>query len=184
VRLVVHWNFPDSLESYYQEAGRAGRDGETARAVLLYRLEDKRIQTYFLGGKYPRRSEAIAAWNALLREVPLGGVMSLARLGEHAEIGKKRTAVVAAQLRRAGLVELAGDGVIRRGEARDVVALTRVLDAYDRRRIEDRARLAAMMAYAQSTRCRVRMLMEYFAWPEGGDCGRCDACGDRRAAPD
>src|SRR5207237_2470378 len=40
IRFVVHWNFPDSLETYVQEVGRAGRDGKPARAVLLSRLAD------------------------------------------------------------------------------------------------------------------------------------------------
>ncbi|GAC1359211.1 MAG: hypothetical protein NVSMB3_06650 [Acidobacteriaceae bacterium] len=57
IRFVYHFEFPDSLETYYQEAGRAGRDGLPSRAVLLYRLEDKRIQSFFLAGRYPRAEE-------------------------------------------------------------------------------------------------------------------------------
>jgi ATP-dependent DNA helicase RecQ len=51
IRFVYHFEFPDSLETYYQEAGRAGRDGLPSHAVLLYRLEDKRIQSFFLAGR-------------------------------------------------------------------------------------------------------------------------------------
>ncbi len=65
IRFVFHFEFPDSLETYYQEAGRAGRDGLPARAVLLYRLEDKRIQTFFLAGRYPRPTELEAVYQAL-----------------------------------------------------------------------------------------------------------------------
>ncbi len=65
LRFVYHYEFPDSLETYAQEAGRAGRDGLPSRAVLLYRLEDKRIQTYFLAGRYPHASEASAVFEAL-----------------------------------------------------------------------------------------------------------------------
>ncbi len=57
IRFVYHFEFPDSLETYYQEAGRAGRDGLPSHAVLLYRLEDKRIQSFFLGGRYPKVEE-------------------------------------------------------------------------------------------------------------------------------
>ena len=65
IRFVVHFEFPDSLETYYQEAGRAGRDGKPAHAVLLYRLEDKRIQSFFLAGRYPRLAELEAVYNTM-----------------------------------------------------------------------------------------------------------------------
>ncbi len=65
IRFVYHFEFPDSLETYYQEAGRAGRDGLPSRAVLLYRLEDKRIQSFFLAGRYPRLEELRSVLAAL-----------------------------------------------------------------------------------------------------------------------
>ena len=52
IRFVVHYNVPGSLEAYYQEAGRAGRDGAPARCVLFFRLEDRRIHRYFIGSRY------------------------------------------------------------------------------------------------------------------------------------
>jgi ATP-dependent DNA helicase RecQ len=52
IRFVVHYNVPGSLEAYYQEVGRAGRDGAPASGLLFFKLEDRRIHRYFLGGKY------------------------------------------------------------------------------------------------------------------------------------
>jgi ATP-dependent DNA helicase RecQ len=52
IRFVVHYNVPGSLEAYYQEAGRAGRDGATARCVLFFQAQDRRIHRYFIAGRY------------------------------------------------------------------------------------------------------------------------------------
>jgi len=60
IRYVVHYQLPGSLEAYYQEAGRAGRDGEEARCTLLYDHADRRVQLYF--ARKRSKVELIAAY--------------------------------------------------------------------------------------------------------------------------
>jgi ATP-dependent DNA helicase RecQ len=177
IRLVAHWNFPDSVETYYQEAGRAGRDGAPARAVLLYRKDDRRIQSFFLGGKYARRDELSRAWEAL----STAGTepVSVARLGEASGAGPRRAQVVAALLESMGVARRSRGRVRKVREFAGAGDWDAFLSSYERRREGDRERLLAIIRYAQTALCRMRYVREYFGEERGEPCGRCDNCRER-----
>lgn len=193
IRFVYHYEFPDSLETYYQEAGRAGRDGRPARAVLLYRLEDRRIQRYFLRGKYPNAAEIRSVLNAM--PAANGSAVQLltaASIAERAGLPRRRTKVVLHLLRGTGLVRRGMRGYrVQAGRELADEELDRLLASYAERARNDLDRLDEMMRYAESTRCRKQILRSYFGEPEGEPCGVCDNCrapepgrGDLRSPPE
>jgi len=201
IRFVYHYEFPDSLETYYQEAGRAGRDGLPSQAVLLYRLEDKRIQSFFLGGRYPKISDLNAVFEAMMVPPPehpdeavvivaagSPGIaskrkaqspeMSVRAIAEKSGVSERKSEVVLHLLREAGLVRRGrrGHRLNDEQEPPSAAAIEDLLMTYIDRAESDKDRLSEMMHYAESTDCRVQLIRQYFNEPTGDPCGHCDNC--------
>ena len=158
---------------------RAGRDGEPATCTLLYRVEDKRIQSYFLGGKYAAVEEA-ATVALLLEPYPERTTVPLDEIAERSGVATRKAKIVFLLLKRHGLVREHRGGKWERLAGRlTQVDLSADLIDYEERRARDRARLDGMIEFCQTARCRTRFILEHFGEELEDDewrCRHCDAC--------
>ena len=178
VRAVLHDQMPGGLDAYYQEAGRAGRDGQPARCILFYLQKDKAIQSFFLAGRYPTLEDVQAVHAQLVEAPPDGTAWTMDRLREALDRPKSKVQVALALLRQQGLVAQRSDGTLDvLVRVADAATIERLVTRYRDKREHDRAALEQMVFYGQTGQCRWHVLLAHFDETIPFDrCGHCDNC--------
>jgi ATP-dependent DNA helicase RecQ len=163
VRFVYHYDLPESLDSYYQEVGRAGRDGMPAEAILFHRAENAGVRKFQAGA-------------GMTNELDVRRLLDALSQGTDPGLGPRKTEAILRQLADEGAITESGpgyalaDGVDLDHAVRSVVERSELL----RRRRKER--LHQMLTYTALTTCRREFLLRYFD-DEWGACVNCDNCG-------
>ena len=184
VRLVAHFSLPATPEAYYQEAGRAGRDGKPAQAALIYSPKDRALQEFFISNDAPAEDEMRELYRALQTGSKAEGWTTTDGLSLSTGLEQVRVKVGLSQLERAGVVERLGDEGQRmmvRVNDWDQAAVAKTIMSLERRQRYRFRQLDQMVAYAESNECRRRILLHYFGDRSPGDVAQCcDNCETQR----
>lgn len=183
IRFILHYHMPGSIEAYYQECGRAGRDGLSAECIALHDASDKKLQRFLQAGSYPDESDLVNAYHAITLAVQAGKTTGKEIIAA-SPLPKRRMQLCLSLFENRGIVrrecgdiyvlvqpELSREQVVAAGEA------------YRLRAERDLIRQHRVEEYVESRSCRWHFLLNYF--DDSGHlvsgCGHCDQCGTNPA---
>jgi ATP-dependent DNA helicase RecQ len=176
VRAVVHASVPDSLDTYYQQVGRGGRDGHQAIALLFYRPEDLSLARYFTA-RHPDEDVLRCIYESLDET----NRKRMKQLQTDLDWDRRKVTNALNLLQQAGAVRSNRKGFCTTGEDTSTV-VERALEVAKSSERFDRTRVEMMRGYAETQGCRRQFLLAYFGEHLGEPCGNCDRCRDGAAA--
>ncbi len=187
VRFVAHFEIPGSVEAYYQEAGRAGRDGEPSACELLFNHADLKTQEFFFEGSNPALTLIRAVYNMLrtecnaqTHELTLTVENMAERLGKEVNpmvVGTALSLLIhAGAISRFDVPGRNGKGTRVTDPAKNFEMLPIDRDSLEAKAKRDHLKIESITRYAYAVGCRQKWILDYFGETGSEPCGHCDSC--------